>query len=350
MPCNQSFELIGSTAYSFLTVVNPARERQTGHVIEDFTIVLYNPAGDDITSSGAISVTELEIDSTPIGVYRFAVPIPSFGAEGAYTFTVTGPLGREYTTTFQSYAVQYGGSEDATAQIELGIRDPDGSAATGVVVGDLTVRVFDPDLAEVSGSVSPTLTELAAGQYILGFDIGDGDAGSWFIDIIDAARFAQGKQAVWVYRVPEADGTIPMQPEEALRRAMLDESTITDLVSERIYPAQGKFKDTYPLILYTRIGSIYFDTMEGLAHDGLAVVSLQLDIYGKGYATAKEVAARVRDYLHTFSGTITAGEYYLTVRSIRMTVERDGFDNPTDGRTDGIYRVIQEYDLWFFNQ
>lgn len=141
-----------------------------------------------------------------------------------------------------------------------------------------------------------------------------------------------------------------MEPEEALRRKMLSTSAITDLVIDRIYPSQGKFKDTYPLVLYARIDSVYFDVLAGIADKNLAHCSIQLDIFGKGYEAAKAVAKVIRKTINTFAGTITAGADSLKITRIRLTEDRDGFDNPTDGRPDGIYRVIQEYDIWFNNE
>ena len=130
-----------------------------------------------------------------------------------------------------------------------------------------------------------------------------------------------------------------LQPEKALVTKMLAESAITDLVSTRIYPSQAKYKDSYPLVLYTRIDSEYFETLAGLAGDNLAHCSIQLDIFGKGYSTAKSVAAAIRGVLNAFSGTITSGDDSLVIKRIRHTDERDGFDNPDRGRPDGIQVV-----------
>ena len=141
-----------------------------------------------------------------------------------------------------------------------------------------------------------------------------------------------------------------LQPEYALRSKMIAESAITDVVSTRIYPAQAGYKATYPLVLYTRVDSEYFDTLNGLADKNLTRVSIQLDIFGKDYGTAKTAATAIRGVLHSFSGTITSGEDSLTITRIRHTDERDGFDNPSLGRPDGIYRVIQEYDIWLNNE
>lgn len=345
-----SFEQLGTTAYGYLTVVNAAYVRQTGLTIDDFTVAVYNPAGVDITSSVSVTVTEFEVAGSPTGAYRFAIPFPPDAVEGAHTPIITDPLGRVHTCTFLTYATLYGKSGDGTPQMELIIRDTDGSLPASVAIGELTVRIYNPDREEVAASVSPTLTELEDGHFILGFDIGDGDEGDWFIDVIDAVRFPEGQQGVWEYN---ADAAAPiyeylMQPEEALRRILLADSDVTDLISERVYPSQARFRSIYPLVLYTRTDSEYFETLHGLAGGGLAHASIQLDIFGRGYTAARATAKAVRIVLNAYAGVVAGdNDDSLTISRIRLVTKRDGFENPTDGRTTGIYRIIQEYDLWF---
>ncbi len=349
MDYSWSFEQLGTTAFGYVTLVDESFVRQTGLDIDDFTVTVYNPGGVDVTSS--ISLTVSEFGTT--GVYRFALPFPPDAAVGTHTLMVTDPDARVYTCIFMTYATLYGKSGDATAQMELIIRDADGGIPESIDIGDLTVRIYNPAMAEVSGSVSPTLTELEDGQFILGFDIGDGDEGDWFVDVIDAVRFPQGQQGVWEYNAEPAAVTYAdlMQPEEALRRILLDDSDVTDLISERVYPSKAGFRAAYPLVLYTRIDSEYFDTLAGLAGEGLAHVGIQLDIFGKGYGAAKAVAQKVLTLLNTYSGTVAGDDDdSLEITRIRLTNKRDGFDNPTDGRPDGIYRIIQEYDIWFKNE
>lgn len=140
-----------------------------------------------------------------------------------------------------------------------------------------------------------------------------------------------------------------MQPEEAVSRVLLAAGSVTDLVSDRIHPSQGKYKAAYPLVLYERTDSDYLETLDGLAGDDLAHIGLRIEIVGKSYAAAKAVATAVRTALNAYSDTVTAGEDSLVVRRIRHTDESDAFDDPAHGRPDGIHRVIQEYDVWFYN-
>mgnify|MGYP000421490687 CR=1 FL=1 len=202
METSYSYEQIGSTAYAYVTVVNAAKVRQTGYVIGDFTIKFYDPDGTDITGSVSITMDEFEVSGSPTGAYRFSVPIPSGGDEGSYTLVVTDPLGNIRTCIFMAYNIIEGDLGDQSAQLELKIRDTDGTPSTGVVIGDLTVRIYDPDMNEISSVLSPTLTELQAGQYLFEFEIiSSDDEGDYFVDIIDPVRFPQGQQGRWKYRL-----------------------------------------------------------------------------------------------------------------------------------------------------
>ena len=168
MPGSTSFERLGDAAYAFVTVVDADHVRQTGHTIEDFTVELYDPSGSDITNTVIITVDELDADSSPTGAYRFRIGIPLSGDEGSYTLLITDPLARVYTITFMAYAVLFDVAGDSTAQIELRIRNTDGSLPASVAIEDLTVRIYNPDMEEVSDELSPMLTELEDGHFILG--------------------------------------------------------------------------------------------------------------------------------------------------------------------------------------
>jgi hypothetical protein len=203
METSYSYEQIGTTALAYVTVVNAAKVRQTGHVIGDFTVVFYDPDGVDITGSVAITMDEFEVGGSPTGAYRFSVPISSGADEGSYTLVVTDPLSRVRTCIFRVYNNIEGDLGDQTAQLELKIRETDGTPSTGVVVGDLTVRIYDPDMNEISSTLSPGLEELEAGQYLFEFEIISSDnEGDYFVDIIDAVRFPQGQQGRWKYQLP----------------------------------------------------------------------------------------------------------------------------------------------------
>jgi len=256
---SSSFERIGTTAYGYVTVFNAAKVRQTGHVIGDFTVVFYDPAGDDITGDVVITMSEFLVSGSPIGAYRFAVPIPADGDEGAYALVITDPLGRERTCIFNAYVTLQGDTGDTSAQLELIIRDVDGGAPSAVDISELTVRIYNPSMEEVSSEVSPTLTELEDGLFLLGFEIGSGgDEGDWFVDVIDSVRFPQGKQSVWTYFSSSYE--IPDPPD--LSGVNDDTGTSVTLTyvaessSDRMYTYYSlSDEEDWTLALQTRLGS-----------------------------------------------------------------------------------------------
>lgn len=204
METSYSYEILGETAFAYVTVVDDAYVRQTGHVIGDFDVTLYAPDDTDITGTVSITMEEFMDGSTLTGAYRFSVPIPLSGVEGSYTFIVTDPLSRVRTCIFRAYSSIEGDLGDQTAQLEMKIRNVDGSPATGLDIDDMdTVRIYDPDMNEISATVFPALIELEAGQYLFEFEIQSADnEGDYFVDVIDDTRFPQGQQGQWKYQLP----------------------------------------------------------------------------------------------------------------------------------------------------
>lgn len=191
-----SYERLGSIAYAYVVVVDAAFPpvRQTGHVKGDFTIHLWAPDGSDL--AGSVSITCVEYGST--GAYRFSAALPSGGDQGNYCLTVTDPQGRIHTTNWMAYVTLQGDTGDNTAQLELWIRDLDGTGKSGVVLGDMTVRIYTPSMVDRYAYVSPTLTELEAGHYLLEFDSSE-ETGDWFVDAIHTTYFPAGQSGSWRY-------------------------------------------------------------------------------------------------------------------------------------------------------
>lgn len=141
-------------------------------------------------------------------------------------------------------------------------------------------------------------------------------------------------------------GSATPAPEAAMRTIALDSSAVRDLIASRLYPLQAPQKAVYPLAIMNRISSDYDEDMDG-ASDDVQATNIQLDVFAEEYAECKAVAAALREALNGFSGTVTVGGSSIEIRRIRLTGEQDGFDNPTNGKADGIGRVIQDYEVWF---
>jgi hypothetical protein len=189
-----SLELLGAVAYAYCVPLDAVLARGTGAVIGDFSYTIYSPAGTVITPV----VTLAEYGAT--GAYRFSVTLPSLFA-GNYTLKVTDSYGTTTSCVFQAYGHRFR-SEDSTAQLELWIHNAAGVPVTGVVLGDLTVRIYNPSMVDSFASVTPTLTELDAsgdpGHYVLAFDASSAE-GDWFVDVVHATHFPWGQPGVWTW-------------------------------------------------------------------------------------------------------------------------------------------------------
>ena len=141
-----------------------------------------------------------------------------------------------------------------------------------------------------------------------------------------------------------------MPPEKALVALLNDTDETLALLSGRIYPYQAEYEATYPLVLYNRTESEYFDALAGLSYDNLTRVSIELNYHADSYSGCKSGAVIIRNALSAYSGLVETETERLTFNRIRHIDERDGFLDPDKGRTNGIYGVIQEYELWYLNE
>jgi len=148
---------------------------------------------------------------------------------------------------------------------------------------------------------------------------------------------------------PSALNGVPVTPEVAVRSVLLADAAVTNLIAQRIFAQQAGHGETFPLVIMNRITSNYLEDIDSVDNEGLATATLQLDCYGKGHAESKQVANAVRSALNAYSGIVTVGGQSLTIRRARLTGEIDGFDNPKDGKGDGVCRVIQDFEIWYFN-
>lgn len=136
-----------------------------------------------------------------------------------------------------------------------------------------------------------------------------------------------------------------MTPETALRTVALANETVAGLLGARVYPNQAAQGAAYPLAVYNRVASEYFDNLEGVDDDGLASCRVQLDVFGKTHDAAREAADAIRAALNGYSGTVGT-EDTLNVRRVRCVNDMDGFDSATDGSAVGACRVVLEFEVW----
>jgi len=136
-------------------------------------------------------------------------------------------------------------------------------------------------------------------------------------------------------------------PEIALRSIALANGTVAGLLADRIFPSEASLSAAYPLALTTLISSDYAEDMDGADDEEVGAATVQFDVFAITYAKAKEVAKALRIALNGFSCVVTINGVSHTIRRIRLTNENDEIDKPRDGKSEGIFRVIQEYEIWY---
>lgn len=92
----------------------------------------------------------------------------------------------------------------------------------------------------------------------------------------------------------------------------------------------------FPCVVYTFVGGRVGYTF--CAPDELIASRVQFDVYDRSYTDAVEAAAVLRGALLGYFGTVD-GTFYdrIAIEADRDTIEPDP----------GLYRVTQEYSVWF---
>lgn len=108
--------------------------------------------------------------------------------------------------------------------------------------------------------------------------------------------------------------------EAALYTLLSGDSDVSNLVGTRIYPLTAKQETSFPALVYRRISAI-----RDLPHNGATGVArsrFQIDCLADDPLEAKQVAAKVVNAVHGYSGTI-GGETIMRAEAVN---ERDAID------------------------
>ena len=121
---------------------------------------------------------------------------------------------------------------------------------------------------------------------------------------------------------------------------------LQERIGDRITPQQARQKSPYPRVTYLRVSRTPVNHLKGPS--GEVGARIQLDVWAEDHATANDVAALLsRSFadggLDGYSGTV--GGY--KVSRLWLSDEQDFFEPPQDGRDIGIYRVSQDWMIWF---
>jgi hypothetical protein len=291
-----SYEKVNTPAVDFFPVVS----RSTGQLVpglqqSDFeppngSIALYNPSGQEV--SGSVSVT---ITALGGGEYKTSFT-PNVTGEWLLVVTHDTHFPWGAKATYLVYDHLLGASEDAGQQRHFDVHDGAGDLVSGLVQGNFTVALYNPSGAEVSGSVSVTITELgSSGRYSVSFTANA--AGKWLLIVTHATYFPTGKRIVCRYY--EATITAPSAPTLS---SVVDDETGTSATAT--IAANNESNHMY--VYYRRS-----DQLTWTAHGSYRTGSGDLQVTGLG-KYHYEFQAFERSYL--------TGEWSLPSSSVFQTV------------------------------
>lgn len=109
-------------------------------------------------------------------------------------------------------------------------------------------------------------------------------------------------------------------------------STITNIVSTRIYVSTFPDLVTYPSLLFTRTGTEPMNTLDGVLSNAERV-DIQIDNFTTSYKTAFELSTVVERVMHD-SGTFKS----------KLIINQDLSQTLPDMKR--LYRISQEYSCW----
>jgi hypothetical protein len=164
-------------------VLDSTQAAVTGLVQGNFTVSLWNPSGSEVSGSIPVTITEVgeggyEVTFTPnvAGVWLLKIAHATHFSYGKW----------------QNYVI----STSTTTGVELVdhfvVLDSSLAPVTGLSQGNFTVKLWDPTRAEVSGTVSVTITEVGGGGYKAAFT--PNSLGTWMLKVSHATYFSFG---VW---------------------------------------------------------------------------------------------------------------------------------------------------------
>lgn len=128
-----------------------------------------------------------------------------------------------------------------------------------------------------------------------------------------------------------------MTLEQALFTYLTSKTTVTDLVSTRIFGNALPQDTELPAIVTTLISAEHDHHLSSAS--GIVTARFQIDCLADDYLQAADVAEALRQVLQAYRGSM--GD--RTVKSTILDVERSFYHAPEDGTDTGIHRKMGEY-------
>lgn len=130
-------------------------------------------------------------------------------------------------------------------------------------------------------------------------------------------------------------------PESVLLNALVTTTTVSSIVSSRVFPVLAPTTAALPFITYRRTGIKRAQTLTGPM--GTPQVSMDFDVYATTYEGARDLADRVRSVLDGYGGTFDNTE----VQQTSLENEQDDFVQLAGAEMPPVYSVKLSFDCWW---
>jgi hypothetical protein len=129
--------------------------------------------------------------------------------------------------------------------------------------------------------------------------------------------------------------------EEALFDALTFNSSVSSIVSSRVYPQIVPQDTVYPAIRYNQISGVREHTLPST--DNMVHSRFQIDSYGTNYIGGRNLADAVRSALSDYVGTVGTVE----IQCIHLIEEEDYFSETVGTDQLRRYGKRQDYMIWY---
>lgn len=126
-----------------------------------------------------------------------------------------------------------------------------------------------------------------------------------------------------------------------LRAAIINDTVLSGIVGERIYPLRAPQTAARPFIVMNVFDVTPKRCFDGLAN--LAETAIQVDIYAEKYSTCENIRSAIRRLIDGQQNMNLSG---TNVRSIRVDSQLDSYVQPSDGSDTFKYRKTLDVYIW----
>lgn len=123
-----------------------------------------------------------------------------------------------------------------------------------------------------------------------------------------------------------------------------DETDITDVVSDRIYPDVAPEGADLPYITVNVVSTFHSHHMT--AASGLAQARVQIDCWTTSSTGRETLSEAVREALDGYRGG-SMGDDSLDVRSVHLEDDAQTYEPPTTGSDVGVFRQRMDFMIWY---